>query len=115
MDFLREQIEEACYNGDFKSLRDLCQSSDEDAKFLYLDEICSPYISRGHLMCANYIISCEKTDFIKNKYIVSYEHHRNWALRDYIIKFKVANRFFRIIKIFRKKKARVARFLKLGY
>lgn len=115
MPIILDEVENACYNGDYKTLISLCRASEENVRYMYLEEICSPHISRGHLICANYIISCEKTEFIKERYRKHYIGRRDWALRDHMVTFRFAQRLLRIVKNFRKKKARISNILKRGF
>lgn len=112
---LIEEIDNACYDGDYKTLIALCRASDENTKYMYLEEVCAPHISRGHIICANYIISCEKTDFVMEKYRQRYIQIRDWALRDHIIFFRFGRKFLRLLYILRKRKVFVHTFIKKGF
>lgn len=116
------QIEDACYYGRFGELKTLCRMASEDTKFFYLEDFCNPHLSKYHLMCANYIISGERTAFLDDRYLREYVATRNWALRDYLMAFRITRGFTKWMNVQKQKKIdehkkniRVASILKFGY
>ena len=80
------EIEDTCASGNFSDFSALCKLS--GLRMLYLEDICNPWMSKGSILCANLILTCKYSHFLKRRHFESFKKERDAALRLHILCYK---------------------------